>query len=1184
MDDKGTEESEVEIKLTDGVSAHVIHRERLERVRRQGREKKRQEEERKKEERKKEERKKKNQENPESSDSEDEEDAYLIEQLTKMGISVKKPEPPEGSGLVYDDRMAKFQCLWDPAFPEKPERITEPFARCSELGLIERCTRIEAQYGTEDQVLLLHTESHLEKLKDTVDMSREALKKVSAKYDSVYFHPGTYEASLLALGSTVELMEQILKKKVRNGLAIIRPPGHHAMTEEFCGYCFINQVAIAAKHAVDNLGLKRVLIVDWDVHHGQATQQMFYDDPRVLYFSIHRYEYGKYWPNLRESDYDFIGEGNGKGYNVNVPLNKIHMNDTDYLAIFHQVLMPIAHQFSPDLVFISGGYDAAIGDYKGEMRVTPVAYAHMTHTLMSLAEGRVCICLEGGYCIKSLSEAVALTLRTLLGDSCPMLPAMGDPCHSITSTILNVIKVLRPYWSCFSYQTELTWEELCPFEDVNEMPPKPDMPFVTEENKPKEFPIMYEFEDGVEEEYIIQHKFDPVIDQLIAETSLATPPNKTCIVYDEGMRVHHAITFRGHPEDPDRVTSIFDKHSEWGLLDRCLRVQSRLATDGEIQTVHSSSYIEQMQASAELPPMELRNLQHSFNSIYMCPETNVCARMAAGCVLSVTDAVLSGQANSGVAVVRPPGHHAECTKAMGFCFFNSVAIAAKYAQNKFGIKRVLILDWDVHHGNGTQHSFYEDPSILFISLHRYDHSFFYPSSTDGNHNMTGSEAGNGFNVNIPFNEGPKGDAEYKAAFQQVVMPIAYEFAPELVLVSAGFDAALGDPLGGYHITPAGYGHMTHMLSSLANGRVIVALEGGYNLSSISNSMATVTSVLLGDPCPYLPYAQPQESAVKSINSTLDSHKQFWKCLKFRVPIPDLRPKVEERNSEEEKEEKLEEEKFKENIDELAKNMTSVSVYDGTGQVGEEPKSTNQPESCVTEQATSNVETDPINVGTKPKMETKQLEMETTPTSNNTLTTKTKELGDDTNVQGAGGTMGGAGGAMGGDGGAMGGAGGAMGGAGGAMGGAGGAGTSVDENMGAVGGANNSVLDRLNVVQALEDMGHQQMYAIQPLTWCPHLDTVHSLPQRVLDTGAPCLDCGNLGENWVCLVCYKVFCSRYVNEHMVIHGAMEQHLMTLSFSDLSVWCYGCDNYIDNQIVNAAKQAAYRHKFGTEMSGS
>lgn len=125
-------------------------------------------------------------------------------------------------------------------------------------------------------------------------------------------------------------------------MAIIRPPGHHAMKSEICGFCYFNNVALAAQNALDNRGIKRILIVDWDIHHGQATQQMFYDDPRVVYFSIHRFEHGLFWPWLRESDFDNVGSGRGRGYNVNVPLNKIGMTNADYLAIFQQILMPLA--------------------------------------------------------------------------------------------------------------------------------------------------------------------------------------------------------------------------------------------------------------------------------------------------------------------------------------------------------------------------------------------------------------------------------------------------------------------------------------------------------------------------------------------------------------------------------------------------------------------------------------------------------------------------------------------------------------------------------------------------------------------------------------------------------------------------------------------------------------------------
>lgn len=180
------------------------------------------------------------------------------------------------------------------------------------------------------------------------------------------------------------------------------------------------------------------------------------------------------------------------------------------------------------------------------------------------------------------------------------------------------------------------------------------------------------------------------------------------------------------------------------------------------------------------------------------------------------DSVIDGQSRSGVAIVRPPGHHAETDEPCGFCLFNNVALAAKYALSNHGLKRycihifldlqfiyklflscrVMILDWDVHHGNGIQHIFEDDPGVLYISLHRYDYGGFFPCSDDANYDKVGNGPGKGFNVNIPWNAKGMGDTEYLAAFLNVVMPIAYEYNPELVLVSAGFDAAKGDPLGG----------------------------------------------------------------------------------------------------------------------------------------------------------------------------------------------------------------------------------------------------------------------------------------------------------------------------------------------------------------------------------------------------
>lgn len=268
------------------------------------------------------------------------------------------------TGIIYDDSMAIHCCLWDQSYPECPERYISVMNRCRELKLLERCKELKPRMATKDEVLSKHTEEQYELLKSTKNSQKEdELEELSSHYDAIYIHPSTFDLSLLAVGSTIELVDNILDGNVQNGMAIIRPPGkknnihfkvyivqlmenlfsgHHAMKAEFNGYCFFNNVAVATQHALDNKGINRILIVDWDVHHGQGTQRAFYDDPRVLYFSIHRFEQGTFWPNLRESDYDFIGSECGEGRNINVPLNKIGMTNADYLAIFQQLLLPVA--------------------------------------------------------------------------------------------------------------------------------------------------------------------------------------------------------------------------------------------------------------------------------------------------------------------------------------------------------------------------------------------------------------------------------------------------------------------------------------------------------------------------------------------------------------------------------------------------------------------------------------------------------------------------------------------------------------------------------------------------------------------------------------------------------------------------------------------------------------------------
>lgn len=221
---------------------------------------------------------------------------------------------------------------------------------------------------------------------------------------------------------------------------------------------------------------------------------------------------------------------------------------------------------------------------------------------------------------------------------------------------------------------------------------------------------------------------------------------------------------------------------------------------------------------------------------------------------------------------------------MGFCFFNSVAITAKLLQQKLGVGKILIVDWDIHHGNGTQQAFYSDPNVLYISLHRYDDGNFFPGS--GAPEEVGSGAGVGFNVNIAWTGGvepPMGDVEYLTAFRSVVMPIAQQFSPDVVLVSAGFDAVEGhqSPLGGYNVSAKCFGQLTQLLMGLAGGRVVMALEGGHDLTAICDASEACVSALLGDPCDSVfqwPQEKPCPKACSSLERVIEIQSKHWSCL------------------------------------------------------------------------------------------------------------------------------------------------------------------------------------------------------------------------------------------------------------------------------------------------------------------
>lgn len=345
-----------------------------------------------------------------------------------------------------------------------------------------------------------------------------------------------------------------------------------------------------------------------------------------------------------------------------------------------------------------------------------------------------------------------------------------------------------------------------------------------------------------------------------------------------------------HPEVPERISKIFSVLDKGGCLKRMQKIPIREATLNEVMMVHDPAMwygIERL--NAFLPETLIRKtiFLEKYHSLYVNQHSAKAARLSCGGVIELCDAVASRRIRNGFAIVRPPGHHAEPDASMGFCLYNNVAVAVRFLQEKYGkakdntrCERILILDWDVHHGNGTQKAFYDDPNVLLISIHRYGNGEFYPGGPAGDYTQCGSGEGLGKNINIPWSEGKKNDGDYIAAFQRIVMPIAIEFSPDIVLISAGFDAAEGDELGECFVTPAGYGHMTDMLSSLADGRLIVALEGGYNLDAISRSALHVTEVLLGDPPEVLePDTVCGQSAHRVLSIVERQQSNYWKCMK-----------------------------------------------------------------------------------------------------------------------------------------------------------------------------------------------------------------------------------------------------------------------------------------------------------------
>ncbi len=261
-------------------------------------------------------------------------------------------------------------------------------------------------------------------------------------------------------------------------------------------------------------------------------------------------------------------------------------------------------------------------------------------------------------------------------------------------------------------------------------------------------------------------------------------------------------------------------------------VKPRPATREEVETTHAPAYIDRIASTSGKVHARL-DLDTSTSA-----KSYEAALLAAGGFCELIEAVWKGRLDNGFALVRPPGHHAERDRAMGFCLFNNVAIGAHYAINRFSLEKILIVDWDVHHGNGTQHEFYDDPRVLYFSTHRY--GFFYPGT--GGAAEVGNGRGEGFTVNAPLSSG-SGDPEYGAIFERILRPIALEYRPQMILVSAGFDIHRDDPLGGMEVTEAGFARLTKILMEIADmtagGKMAFTLEGGYDIEGEKRSVKAV---------------------------------------------------------------------------------------------------------------------------------------------------------------------------------------------------------------------------------------------------------------------------------------------------------------------------------------------------------
>ena len=336
---------------------------------------------------------------------------------------------------------------------------------------------------------------------------------------------------------------------------------------------------------------------------------------------------------------------------------------------------------------------------------------------------------------------------------------------------------------------------------------------------------------------------------------------KVGLVYDPLYLWHDT---GAHPESALRLTSIMHVLTEAGLISRLMPLAARDATVEEVATVHILPYIASVREMAE------SGGDWADPDTFISPRSYDAALRAVGGCLVATQSVLDGDVDSAFCLVRPPGHHAMPELAMGFCLFNNVAIAARYANQRRGLERIAIVDFDIHHGNGTQAAFYEDGAVLYFSTHQYP---YYPGT--GHLEEVGDGPGRGLNVNVPLPAGC-GDGEFQRVFREVLEPLLDRFQPQLILVSAGFDGHFDDPLASMNLSVAGYAELMAFLKEkavqLCGGRLVAVLEGGYHLMAEAWSVRACLEVLLGDSPSGDPFGKPADRVPAQIDKVLTAVK------------------------------------------------------------------------------------------------------------------------------------------------------------------------------------------------------------------------------------------------------------------------------------------------------------------------